>query len=181
VGAAPAAPALSFSSHVITATLAVALALASPAAATTSAATLPKQGVLVPGKSLAGVRLGDTGAQVMKRWGRSYRVCTVCARRTWMFTYRTGSPVGVAVSFRADRVTAIFTLGAPIGWRTPQGVAVGGDVQGIDDIYGAARWSRCIGYGALSYRVPGAVTSIYTSGEIVYGFALMRAGEPVCQ
>ena len=35
--------------------------------------------------------------------------------------------------------------------------------------------------GALSSRGPTAVTSIYTYGESVYGFALTRPSEPVCQ
>ena len=165
----------------LTATIALALALSSPAAATAAAPALPKQGVLVPGKSLGGIRLGDTSAQVRRRWGGGFRLCTVCHRKTWMYTYRSGSPVGAAVSFRRDRVAAIFTLGAPIGWRTSQGILVGGDANEVDEVYGAAAWSRCVGYGALSYRSTDAVTSIYTSGEVVYGFALARRSEPVCQ
>ena len=38
----------------------------------------------------------------------------------------------------------------------------------------------CIGYGAMSMRTGQAVTSIYTTGEAVYGFALSRPSEPVC-
>ena len=37
------------------------------------------------------------------------------------------------------------------------------------------------GYGALSMHRPGAVTSIFTSGEVVYGFALTLPTEPVCR
>ena len=36
-------------------------------------------------------------------------------------------------------------------------------------------------YRALSMRRPGVVTSIYAAGESVYGFALTRPGEPICQ
>ena len=43
------------------------------------------------------------------------------------------------------------------------------------------RWTACTGYGALSMRKPRVVTSIYTNGEAVYGFALTAPTEPVCQ
>lgn len=166
----------------IGATLAIALALAGPTAPAPAAA-LPKHGVLVPGKSLAGVRLGQTAAAVRARWGRGYRLCTVCTLPTWLFSYRTGNPVGAAVSFRKGRAAVIFTLGSPVGWNTPQGVVVGGDVQSVKDVYAPRRltWSGCIGYAALSMRSPGVVTSIYANGDVVYGFALSRPGESVCQ
>jgi hypothetical protein len=160
----------------------VALVLAlSLSGGSTASAALPKQGVLAPHRSLAGVRLGDTQAAVRARWGRSYRLCTVCARPTWMYTYRTGSPVGAAVTFRGGRVAAVFTLGSPLGWRTTKGLAVGDDSDTVDDVYGRLTWHRCLGYGALSMRRGSVVTSIYTEGEKVYGFALTRPGEPVCQ
>jgi len=38
----------------------------------------------------------------------------------------------------------------------------------------------CIGYGAMTMRTNAAVTSIYTTGQAVYGFALSRPNEPVC-
>ena len=80
------------------------------------------------------------------------------------------------------RVTAVFTLGAPIGWRTAQGLRVGEELTRVDDVYGSdLGWSRCIGYGAMTMRATGVVTSIYTAGETVYGFALTRPGQPVCQ
>jgi hypothetical protein len=167
-------------------TLALALALALPGShtaptASTVTATVPTKGVLAPGRSLGGIRLGDTVAVVQRRWGRTYSLCRVCARTTWMYTYRTGRLSGVAVSFRSGRVSAIFTLGAPRGWRTPQGLALGDPTAAALQLYRGMAWNRCIGYGALSMRRPGVVTSIYTFGESVYGFALTRPSEPVCQ
>lgn len=167
-------------------TVALVLALALPgshAAPATPVATaaLPAKGVLAPGQSLGGVRLGDTVAVVKRRWGSRYELCRVCARTTWMYTYRTGRLSGVAVSFRSGRVSAIFTLGAPRGWRTPQGLALGDPTAAALHLYRGLAWNRCIGYGALSMRRPGVVTSIYTFGESVYGFALTRPSEPVCQ
>ena len=93
----------------------------------------------------------------------------------------TGNPAGAAVSFRAGRVSAVFTLGVPRGWRTSRGVALGDPADKVLRVYGELPWSRCIGYGAVSIRRPGVVSSIYTYGESVYGFALTLPSEPVCQ
>jgi hypothetical protein len=158
----------------------LALAFAAPAAGSTSAA-LPQRGVLQPGTSLGGVRLGDTPAVVRARWGSRYSLCGVCRLTTWLFTYRDGGPAGAPGSFRSGRVAAVFTLGTPLGWRTSKGVRLGDATRTAVDVYGPMRWSRCIGYGALSMRRTGVVTSIYTAGESIYGFALTRPAEPVCQ
>jgi hypothetical protein len=167
---------------VLTLVVSLALALAAPAASPATATTLPKLGVLAPGQSLAGARLGDTTGAVRTRWGAGYKVCTVCPALTWLYMYPDRFPTGVAVTFRNGRASAIFTLGSPIGWKTTKGLRVGAPVEAIDELYGTAmHWSRCIGYGALSSRKGSVVTSIYTHGESVYGFALTRPSEPVCQ
>ena len=165
----------------LTAALALTLLVSSPAAADATSAGLPTRGVLSPGKSLGGVRLGDTAVAVRARWGTRYTRCTVCARTTWLYTYPSGGPRGAAVSFASGRVSAVFTLGVPAGWRTTKGVVLGDRATKIEAVYGSLPWSRCIGYGALSIRSAGVVSSIYTYGESVYGFALTRPGQPVCQ
>jgi hypothetical protein len=136
--------------------------------------------VLAPGEHLGGVRLGDTEADVRAAWGSSFERCSVCALTTWMYLYERGVR-GAAVSFRKGRVVAVFTLGTPLGWRTTKGVALGDPAPKVQRVYGRLRWTRCIGYGALSVRTGAAVTSIYTYGEVVYGFALTRPSEPICQ
>ena len=146
-----------------------------------SAPALPAQGVLAPGKHLGGVELGDTQRDVRARWGSRYTLCAVCKRPTWLYTYRAGGPAGAAVSFRTGRVSAVFTLGVPRGWQTSKGVRLGDPAEKVLRVYGVLPWSRCIGYGAVSIRGPGAVSSIYTFGESVYGFALTLPSEPVCQ
>jgi hypothetical protein len=164
-------------------TIALVLALALPAAAPTAPvaqAAVPAKGVLAPGKSLGGVELGDTTGAVRARWGSRHELCRVCARTTWLYT----SPArrtGAAVSFRNGRVAAVFTLGAPLGWRTTRGLRLGDATTHALDLYRGFAWSQCIGYGALTLRGRGVVTSIYTYGESVYGFALTRPSEPVCQ
>jgi hypothetical protein len=157
---------------VVTLAVSLTLLVSSPA--------LPANGVLTP-QSLGGVQLGETKAAVTKRWGSKHTLCAVCSRPTWLYTYRLGSPAGAAVSFRNGRVSAVFTLGVPRGWRTSRGVTLGDPAEKVQAVYGRLPWSRCIGYGALSIRRAGVVASIYTYGESVYGFALTRPAEPVCQ
>jgi len=153
------------------------------AAATTADATaLPARGVLHPGKSLAGVQLGDSMARVRQLWGHNYKVCQgrQCPYPTWYYIYPTGEPLGASVRFRNGKVVTIFTLGSPTGWRTAEGLIIGEQVDRIAQLYGKLRLNACIGYGALTMRTNSAVTSIYTTGESVYGFALSRPNEPVC-
>jgi hypothetical protein len=148
-----------------------------------AASSVPQHGVLVPGKSLAGVALGDTPSAVRARLGDRYRVCGRCRERTWYYLGEPadGDPSGVGFSFRHGRVSAVFTLGAPPGWRTRGGLRVGDDVTRVRALYGDVALTVCIGYRALSMRRADAVTSIYATGESVYGFALTRPGEPVCR
>ena len=150
------------------------------AGAPVTKAAAPVHGTLALGKSLGGVQLGDTPAAVRARWGSGYTRCRMCPADTWVYMIRGSRLAGAAVTFRSGRVAAVFTLGAPVGWRSSRGPAVGdpadachGPVQGLS-------YSRCVGYGALSAR-RNVVTSIYTFGDAVYGFALTRPWEPVCQ
>lgn len=152
-------------------------------AAASATASFPQRGVLVPGKSLAGVQLGDSQATVKARWGGRYRVCSQCGEPTWYFIYDgpKDEPLGAGVTFRAGKVAAVFTLGSPTGWHTTQGLLLGEQIDRVRELYGSLKWRLCIGYGALTMRKPGVVTSIYTNGEAVYGFALTRPYESVCQ
>ncbi len=155
--------------------------LLSLAGAGVAQAGVPAKGVLVSGVSLGGVRLGEPEAAVERRWGPRHRLCAVCPVRTWLFQVQGQRWSGVAASFRRGRVVALFTLGAPLGWRTAEGLAVGDDSFRTRPLYGQIPYTRCIGYGALSIRRPGSVTSIYTFGDLVYGLALTAPAEPVCQ
>jgi hypothetical protein len=146
-----------------------------------AAAALPRQGVLVHGESLAGVELGDTADDVRGLWGHNFTVCANCSETTWFYVYPTGDPFGAAVKFRDGRVTAVFTLGAPTGWRDDEGVRVGQLLEPQEPGEGDETWRGCLGYGAKSTREGAAVSSVLTQGLAVYGFALTRPSEPVCQ
>jgi hypothetical protein len=133
--------------------------------------------VLVPGKSLGGIRLGDSGAKVLALWGRDYS--RLPGRpMTWLYMSPTGDPYGAGVSFRDGKVTAIFTLGGIEGWRRSDGLRVGQLFSKFNDPKG--KTTACNGYGAISSHRADAVTSILTNGQSVYGFALTRPSEPVC-
>ncbi len=106
-------------------------------------------------------------------------MCEGCKPTTWFYLYPTGDPLGAAVTFRDGRVTAVFTLGAPSGWRTDKGLRVGQLIP-QNDGRGGVSWKGCLGYGAKSMRDGDTVTSILTQGLAVYGFALTRPSEPVC-
>jgi hypothetical protein len=136
----------------------------------------PRTGILVPGLSLGGVRLGDTQDAVRARWG-VHGVCTGCARPTWYFTYRPFTQQGVGVEFRGGRVVALYTLWQPVGWRTASGVALGMPKWRLPQLTP----QQCRGYLALSNRTRGAVTAYYVLGGRIWGFALLRPGEPVCR
>jgi hypothetical protein len=154
---------------------------------TTAAQALPARGVLTPGVSLGGIHIGDTMAVVIQRWGHKYAVCPKNQCKppdtVWYYIYERGEPLGAAVRFNKNgRVTAVFTLGSPAGWRTAEGLLIGQQVDDATRIYGQNLiWSVCIGYGAMSMRNSKTVTSIYTTGEAIYGFALTAPGTPVCQ
>jgi len=145
-------------------------------------AGLPAHGVLTPGVSLAGVHIGDTVARVKRLWGANYKICPDCSSPTWFYFYSRGEPLGAAVRFdKQGRVVAAFTLGSPTGWHTKEGLLVGEQIDKVLRLYGTLGWHNCIGYGAMSQRNGDIVTSIYTTGQVVYGFALTAAAEPICQ
>jgi hypothetical protein len=146
-----------------------------------AALALPQNGVVAPGRSLAGVHLGDTRASVVARWGDDYGVCRGCARPTLYWNYRRFDPQGAGATFRQGRVVALVTLWAPSGWRTTKGLLVNDNEARVTELYGALPRVGCEGYDALTLRTRGAVTAIYVRLGTVWGFGLIRPSEPVCR
>jgi hypothetical protein len=148
-----------------------------------ASASLPTRGVLVVGKSLAGISLGQTQTKVKALWGGRYINCikSPCTDPTWLYFYPTGEPVGAATRFRKNKVVAVFTLGATPGWKTTEGVKIADPASKIYEVYGNPRYTKCIGYEALSLNRNGVVTSFYLTSGVVYGFALTVPGLTVCQ
>ena len=144
---------------------------------------LPSRGVLVVGKSLAGVSLGASQETVKARWGSRYDKCAVseCRDPTWMYFYPRGERVGAAVRFRNNKAIAIFTLGATFGWKSVEGVKIADPASKVYEFYGNPRSTKCIGFEALSVTQNGVVTSFYLTSGVVYSYALTMPGATVCQ
>jgi hypothetical protein len=119
------------------------------------------------------VRLGDTAAAVRARLGREYGVCRGCTTATWYFTYRRFDDRGLAVELTAGRVSAVYTLWRPPGWKDSRGVQLGAP----DGRVGAGVPVVCTGYEAI---VRG--TSVYyILDRKVWGFGLIRRGRSPCR
>jgi hypothetical protein len=159
--------------------LSVVLALASHAGA--GRGHLPSQGLVVPGVSFAGVRIGDTMQQVQTLWGSGYQTCKYCADPTWLYEYRGAEPLGAAVRFERGKVVAAFSLGSPGGWRTKDGLYMGDPISNVYQHYTNTGTTRCIGFDAITARTGHVITAFYSAGGVIYGFALVSPSMTVCQ
>jgi hypothetical protein len=142
---------------------------------------LPQQGILVPGKSLGGLRLGAREPQVRAAWGPHVGVCRGCPRRTLYFTFGKFDQVGTGAEFRRGRAVALFTLWLPTGWRTDKGVRLGDPPLSVNGAYGSLPRVECGHYYALVQRRGAVATAFYFKGETLWAFGLMRASVPVCR
>jgi hypothetical protein len=156
--------------------LALIVVLAVPAAQ-----AAPTRGELVPGRSLGGLELGATKAEVRAAWGTRFGRCRSCARETWYFNFRRFDPKGLAVEFRGGRVSALFTLWQPTGWRTREGLRLGEHVARVTEVYGALARHACGSYDALTLPARGTVTAFYVSGDRLWAFALLEPRSAVCR
>jgi hypothetical protein len=141
---------------------------------------LPQHGVVVPGRSFAGLHLGATGRQITAAWGRRHGVCRDCPRPTWFFAYRPFRPQGAAVWFRAGRAEGFYTLRAPRGWRTDRGLTVGDPEEKVTALYGLLPRTECGTYSALVLMRSRTETQLYVYGGKVWGFGLSSAGALRC-
>jgi hypothetical protein len=145
-------------------------------------ASSPEAGVLVPGRSLGGVRVGWTAAQVERVWGPVFGRCRNCPRETRYFNRVAFRPEGAGVTLRHGRVSAVFTLWAPRAWHTDRGLYVGEPEWRVRATYGATRRVRCDGYDALVLRERRPVrTAVYVVDGDVWGFGLGLRSEPICR
>ena len=160
----------------LVATTVIALVLAVPAAA-----GLPKAGVLVPGRSLGGIRLGETPRAVRGALGTFYGVCRGCRRRTWYFTYRPFAKQGLAVEFTRGRVSGVYTLWRPAGWHAAHRLGLGSAVLAVHRVTGASRTIRCGDYEALVRDSARARTAYYLVDGRLWGFGLFVRGASPCR
>jgi hypothetical protein len=146
-----------------------------------SAAHFPTAGVVVPGVSFAGIKIGDTEQHVRAVWGSNFRTCDYCKDTTWLYVYRGAEPLGAAARFHKNKVVAIFSLGSPAGWKTDKGLLMGDPISNVYNFYGQTGTTRCIGFDALTVRIGASTTAFYSAAGVVYGFALIGLGQSVCQ
>src|SRR5437588_5653588 len=152
-----------------------------PLALLALAAALPLHGTMVPGQSLAAVKLGDPPARVVRLWGRNHGVCTDCPRTTWYYNYARYEPQGAGVEFAHGRVGAVFTLWSPSGWRATSGLRLGDPATRIKSLYGSLPVEHCGPYDAYALVRPGSVTVFYVVGMKLWGFGLTRPALSVCR
>jgi hypothetical protein len=160
-----------------TALVALIVAFAGSAAAS---AALPRQGVLVPGRSLGGVRLGESGPGVGAALG-SHSMCSGCRRPTWYFTYKLYDAHGLAVELTKNRVSGVYTLWQPQGWRGPGGLALGAAEGQVISAAGPLVTVKCPSYDVLVRDSSRARTAYYIADDKLYAFGLFRRGASPCR
>jgi hypothetical protein len=149
--------------------------------AASAAAGLPRAGALIPGRSLGGVRLGESSRAVRTELGRFYGVCRGCRRPTWYFTYKRFGRHGLAVEFERGRVSGVYTLWRPVGWHAPRGLRLGARPLAVHRLVGTLRTITCSGYNALVRDTALARTVYYIFAGRLWGFGLFRHGASPCR
>jgi hypothetical protein len=136
-------------------------------------AALPPAAAFVPGRSLAGIRLGAPAAEVRARLGRGFGICRDCATPTWYFTYHRFDDRGLAVELTRGRVSAVYTLWQPPGWHDTRGLRLGAPEAQV----GGGVPIACAGYNAI---VRGTSVYYIVNGS-VWGFGLVPRGRSPCR
>jgi hypothetical protein len=158
------------------AAIAAAALLLAPAAL----AGLPRDGKLVPGRSLAGIRIGETQREVAKALG-AHGVCSQCAVPTWYFNVQPFDQHGLGVEFTRGRVSAVYTLWQPDGWTGPEGLTLGAAQAQVDATAGALFQVTCTGYDAWVNDRKTVRTAYYVLNGNLWGFGLLRANANPCR
>jgi hypothetical protein len=140
---------------------------------------LPQRGVLVPSRSLGGLRLGMTQPQVQRLWGTSFGRCRGCKQETWYFNYEKFHPKGAAVRFRKGRVDSVWTLWKPPGWRVGK-LELGAASAALTDRWGALVTVPCGSYEARIATNNDVTSVFYVYADQLWGFGLSRPGDSPC-
>ena len=90
-----------------------------------------------------------TKDEVTRVWGGRFGRCRDCEHATWYFNYRPFLPDGAGVAFERSRVSHVFTVWQPDGWRTPEGLILGDPAADIARTYGPLDRRECGRYYAL--------------------------------
>jgi hypothetical protein len=148
--------------------------------ASSAIAALPRIGVFLPGRSLGGIRLGETKGAVRATLG-SHGVCIGCATSTWYFNYEPFNQRGLAVEFTGGRVSAVYTLWQPPGWRAAKGLRLGVVDAQLTTSTGPLVSVVCAGYDARVADGPKARSVYYIVQGKLWGFGLLRVRANPCR
>jgi hypothetical protein len=155
--------------------VALTLVTAAPAAA------LPRAAAFVPGRSLAGIRLGETAAQVRAALGNRYGLCKGCATTTWYYTYRPFTQEGLGVELTRGRVSAVYTVWRPAGWHAPKGLQLGAVTPQVNELAGPLVSLLCPDYTVLVRDTAATRTVFYLVDGKLWGFGLVRPADTPCR
>ena len=159
----------------------IATTVASLVLVASAAADLPQAGALVPGRSLGGVRLGESASDVRAALGTFYGACRFCSRHTWYFTYQRFGKEGLAVELERNRVSAVYTLWRPAGWHAPRRLQLGATPLAVHRRAHATRTITCHGYDVLVRDTARTRTAYYLFDGKLWGFGLFRHGASPCR
>ena len=155
-------------------------ALTALLAVTPAASAPPAKGVLVPGDSLGGISVGMTKAEVLHVWGARRGVCRECPQTTWYFNFKKFVAQGAGVVFSGSRVTHVFTIWSPDGWRSADGLSLGAPESEVDAKLVLNDERLCEGYDALVAAGKTASTVYYLYDKRLWGFGLTKPGANPC-
>jgi hypothetical protein len=124
------------------------------ASAGTAAAALPQNGVFVPGHSLGGIALGETASAVR---------------------------AALAGELAHGRVSAVYTLWQPAGWRAANGLFLGVAEGQVTTSTPPLVPLPCIGYFARVADGPKVRSVYYIDQGKLWGFGLVRAHANPCR
>lgn len=155
---------------------AVVLAAAAPAAA-----VVPRHGTLVPGRSLGGIRLGESAAGVRTALGRVYGVCRGCRTTTWYFTYGPFVKQGLAVELTRGHVSGLYTLWQPFGWHARNGLRLDAYEAAVAAAVPRSATVECPGYHVLVADTAHARTVYVIDQGRLFGFGLVARGADPCR
>jgi hypothetical protein len=143
-------------------------------------AALPKPGVFLPGRSLGGIRLGESAAAVRTALG-PHGVCMHCATTTWYFNYEQFQRRGLAVELTRGLVSAVYTLWQPKGWHTSNGLRLGVLEAQLTSKTQPLVAVVCPGYDARVADTRHARSVYYVAEGRLWGFGLVRAHTNPCR
>jgi hypothetical protein len=113
--------------------------------------------------------------------GRSYGTCLGCATPTWYFTYKHFDFHGLAVELTHGRVSAVYTLWQPEGWRAANGLRLGVAEGQVTTSTQPLVSIACSSYDARVADSASARSVYYISNGRLWGFGLLRPHANPCR